>query len=51
MTQTYLQNSKRQRKQTFGPQGGGEAGEGGLGVWDYQMQTIVYRIYRQQHPI
>ena len=51
MTQNNLQNRKRHRKQTCGCQGGGEAGEGWIGSWDQQMQTIVYRMHRQQGPI
>ena len=23
---------------------------GGLGIWDYQIQTIIYRIDKQQGP-
>lgn len=31
--------------------GGGEGrGEGGLGVWDLQRQTIIYRKDKQQGP-
>ena len=31
--------------------GEGIWGSDGLGVWDYQMQTIVYRMGRKQDPI
>ena len=37
----------RHREQTGGCKGG--VG-GGLGVWDYQMQTIIYRMDEQQGP-
>ena len=38
------------REQTCGCQGG-VGGRDGLGVWGQQMQTIIYRIDRQQGPI
>ena len=37
----------RHREQMRGCQGGGEWGRDGLGVWDQQMQTIIYRIDKQ----
>ena len=43
--QTY-----RYREQTCGCQGGGGIGEGRTGVWDEQMQTIIYRMDKQQGP-
>ena len=33
----------RHREQTCGCQGGEGVGRDGLGVWDYQMQTSIYR--------
>ena len=30
------------REQTCGCQGAGGGGTDGVGVWDYQMQTIIY---------
>ena len=38
----------RHRDQTCGYQGGG--GRDGLGVWGQQMQTIIYRMDKQQGP-
>ena len=32
----------RHRKQTRGCQGRGVLGTNGLGVWDWQMQAIIY---------
>ena len=40
----------RHREQTCGCQGGGRRWRNGLGVWDQQMQTIIYRIDKQQGP-
>ena len=34
----------RHREQTGGCQGGGGWGRDGVGVWDQQMQTIVYKM-------
>ena len=28
----------------------GRVGRDGLGVWNYQMQTIIYRMDKQQGP-
>ena len=39
----------RHREQTCGCQGVGGREEG-LGVWDQQMQTIIYRMDEQQGP-
>ena len=36
--------------QTCGCQGGGGWRKEGLGVWDYQIQTIIYRMDKQQGP-
>ena len=39
----------RQREQTGGCQEGiGRWGRDGLGVWDWQMPTIIYRMNKQQ---
>ena len=38
------------REQTGGCQGGGGWGRAGVGGWDQQMQTIVYRMDKQQGP-
>ena len=40
----------RHREQTCGCQGGGGWGRDGVGVWDSQMQTIIYRMETQQGP-
>ena len=40
----------RQREHTCGCQGGGEWGRDGLGVWGWQMQTIIFRMDKQQGP-
>ena len=40
----------RRREQTCDCQGGGEVGGDGLGVWGWQMQTIIYRMDKQQGP-
>ena len=40
----------RHREQTHGCQEGAEVGRDGLGVWDQQMQTITYRMDKQQGP-
>ena len=39
----------RHREQAYGCQGEGY-GKEGLGVWDQQMQTIIYRMDKQQGP-
>ena len=36
------------REQTGGCQGGGEWERVGVGVWDQQMQTGIYRMDKQQ---
>ena len=41
----------RRREQACGCQGGGGWGRDRLGVWDQQMQTIIYRTDKQQGPI
>ena len=40
----------RHREQTCDCQGGGWLGREGLGVQDQQMQTIIYRMDKQQGP-
>ena len=40
----------RHREQTCGCQGGEAQGRDGLGVWDQQMQTIIYKMDKQQGP-
>ena len=41
----------RHREQTCGCQGEGGQGRVGWGVWDQQMQTILYGMDKQQGPI
>ena len=38
------------REQTGGCHGGGGWERVGVGVWDQQMQTIIYRMDKQQGP-
>ena len=40
-------DSQTQRTDLWLPRGGGRDG---LGVWDYQMQTIIYRMNKLQGP-
>ena len=40
----------RHREQTYGCQGGGGWGTNEVGGWDQQIQTIVYRMDKQQGP-
>ena len=40
----------RHREQTYGGQGGGVWGRDGLGLWDQQKQTTIYRM-GQQGPL
>ena len=42
--------NQRHREQTRGCQGGGCWERDGLGVWDQQMQTGIYRMDEQQGP-
>ena len=37
----------RHGEQTCGSQGGEGQGRDRLGVWDQQMQTVIYRVYKQ----
>ena len=46
---TKQKQTHRHREQTCGCQGGGRGREG-LGVWDQQMQTSIYRMDKQQGP-
>ena len=48
---TKQKQTHRHREQTYGCQGGGVWGREGLGVWDQQMQTTIYRMEKQQGPI
>ena len=41
-------DSQTQRTDWWLPQGRGEWGREGLGVWDYQTQTTIYRMDKQQ---
>ena len=40
----------RHREQTCGREEGGGWGRDGWGVWGQQMQTIIYRMDKQQGP-
>ena len=40
----------RYRKQTYGYQRGKAEGRDKLGVWDQEIQTIIYKINKQQGP-
>ena len=46
----YETERDRHREQTCGCQGGGGWERDKLGVWDQQMQTIIYRMDKQQGP-
>ena len=54
MAQVNLSMKQKQdqghREQTGGCQGGEELERVGLGVWDQQMETGVYRMDKQQDP-
>ena len=45
-----MKQAHRHREQTCGCQGGGGWEKDGLGVWGQQMQTIIYRMDKQQRP-
>ena len=45
---TKQKQTHRHRKQTCGCQGGGASGREVQGVWDQQMETIIYRMDQQQ---
>ena len=51
MTHMKQKQSQSHRKRTCGCQGGGEVEEGWMGVWDQQIQAIIYRMGKQQGPI
>ena len=42
------EQTHRHREQTCGCQGGGDVGRDGVGVWDQQMQAIIYRMDKQE---
>ena len=44
---TKQKQTHKHREQIYGCQGGGVWGKDGLGVWDQQAQTIVYRMDKQ----
>ena len=50
MSLSRNRNRLTDREQTSGYQGGGGWGKQGLGVWYQQMQTIIYRMDKQQDP-
>ena len=54
MTQVNLSTKQEQtyrhREQTCGCQGGGCWERDGVKVWDWQMQTTIYRMDKQQGP-
>ena len=45
-----MKQNQGYREQTVGCQGGGSGGKDGLGVWYQLMQTIIYRMDKQQGP-
>ena len=45
---TKRKQTHRQKEQTYDCQREEEKGRDGLGVWGRQMQTIVYRMDKQQ---
>ena len=47
-TPTEQKQTHRRTEQICGSQGGREVGEDGLGICDLQMQTITYRMDKQQ---
>ena len=48
---TKQKQTHRHRKQTYGYQKGNGGGRRDkLGVWDYQIQTTIYKIDKQQSP-
>ena len=52
-TRMYLQNRNRLtdiENRLVVAKAEGESGREGLGVWDEQMQTIIYRTDKQQGP-
>ena len=49
-TSMKQKQTHRHREETCGCQGGGGWGRSGLGVWGSKMQTITYRMGKQQGP-
>ena len=49
-TSTKQKLTYRHRDQTCGCQRGGGEGEGQTGIWNEQMQTIMYMMDKQQGP-
>ena len=47
---TKQKQTHRHRDQTCGCQGGGRRDRDGLGLWGWQMQTIIFRMDKQQGP-
>ena len=45
-----VKQTHRHMKQTVINNGGGVWGTEGLGVWSQQMQTIIFRMDKQQDP-
>ena len=45
----FMKHTHRHRE-LVGAKVGGRVGRDGLGVWDQQMQTILYRVDKQQGP-
>ena len=45
-----MKQKQGHREQTCGFQGGGGWGRDGVGVWDQEMETIIYRMDKQQGP-
>ena len=50
MLKTCLLKTHRHREQTYGCQAGAGWGRDGVGGWVKQMQTIIYRMDKQQGP-
>ena len=50
MAQMNLPTKQKQIHRHRGCQGRGGVGEGWTGVWTQQMQTITYRMDKQQGP-
>ena len=48
--ETKQKQTHEYREKTCGCQGGGEWERDGLGVWDYQIQIIIYRMDKLQGP-